>query len=423
MDFNCSSDALFSDIKPEIAYYTSYYETCDNVHETDSLNSSFSDCTTKSQCSEGLSCSSKEQLSRFENKRGRPKAAVIGNLMIEGSNSVSDIKCKFCCRVFPREKSLQAHLRTHTGERPYTCDYPGCSKAFTQSGQLKTHQRLHTGEKPFVCSFAGCGMRFTHANRRCQEHPFLPLSRSDTSVLRPVETNPFQSVAIKEWLERYKKEKKEQQPMKQTENGKTGVDEVENNIHCTPPKKKRAIKNLLKMEDKCKSPLKSLYSETSQWPVRVSPQCSTTPETPKPTKDNLLEMKQELPKKRWLRAAKMEEIMDSCRSLNQTRPTVLVRADPRPMSPPWTPSTPTPELTPSYTSTPKMPAVMPQRCISLITPPDSSRKSQTIEQELSFTTLHRLDEELACPLPCEDDTNFSYPLNLSQNPSSSILFG
>lgn len=51
-----------------------------------------------------------------ENKRGRPRSESLTNLMIEGSTSPSSIKCKFCHRVFPREKSLAAHLRTHTGE-------------------------------------------------------------------------------------------------------------------------------------------------------------------------------------------------------------------------------------------------------------------------------------------------------------------
>lgn len=50
-----------------------------------------------------------------ENRRGRPRSEALTSLMIEGSTSPSAIKCGYCNRVFPREKSLQAHLRTHTG--------------------------------------------------------------------------------------------------------------------------------------------------------------------------------------------------------------------------------------------------------------------------------------------------------------------
>ncbi|KYM99372.1 PREDICTED: uncharacterized protein LOC108776763 [Cyphomyrmex costatus] len=137
-------------------------------------------------------------------RRGRPRADALTNLMKQGSTSPSSIKCSFCNRVFPREKSLQAHLRTHTGERPYPCDYPGCTKAFTQSGQLKTHQRLHTGEKPFLCTVPGCETRFTHANRHCPDHPYANLTRSDDFVLKPVSENTELSYDVSRWLERYK---------------------------------------------------------------------------------------------------------------------------------------------------------------------------------------------------------------------------
>lgn len=51
-----------------------------------------------------------------ENRRGRPRSEALTTLMIQGSTSPSAIKCTYCNRVFPREKSLQAHLRTHTGK-------------------------------------------------------------------------------------------------------------------------------------------------------------------------------------------------------------------------------------------------------------------------------------------------------------------
>ena len=48
-------------------------------------------------------------------------------------------------------------MRTHTGERPYTCDVPGCRYAAAQSGDLKLHMRSHTGERPYACDVHGCG--------------------------------------------------------------------------------------------------------------------------------------------------------------------------------------------------------------------------------------------------------------------------
>lgn len=58
-----------------------------------------------------------------ENRRGRPRSEALPTLMDEGSTSPSAIRCSFCNRVFPREKSLQAHLRTHTGWYCNTIDF------------------------------------------------------------------------------------------------------------------------------------------------------------------------------------------------------------------------------------------------------------------------------------------------------------
>ncbi|XP_063708304.1 zinc finger protein 367-like [Culicoides brevitarsis] len=141
--------------------------------------------------------------SSSSSKRGRPKSETLTNLIIEGKDSPSNIKCKYCSRVFPRDKSLNAHERIHLGVKPYICDYPGCTRAFTQSGQLKTHQRLHTGEKPFKCSEPSCNSRFTHANRHCSLHPYSSLIRCEDSVLDQSYIAE-QNTEVLKWLEKYR---------------------------------------------------------------------------------------------------------------------------------------------------------------------------------------------------------------------------
>lgn len=48
-------------------------------------------------------------------KIGRPRKSEVVLLQAEGESSSSEMKCLVCKRVFPRLKSLEAHMRIHTG--------------------------------------------------------------------------------------------------------------------------------------------------------------------------------------------------------------------------------------------------------------------------------------------------------------------
>ncbi len=98
---------------------------------------------------------------------------VAGTSGVQSGYSLKNkqYQCNTCGIFTQRQRHMEIHVSTHTGEKLCKCDV--CDQAFTFPSDLRQHKLTHTGEKPFKCQhcdYAAAQKKFLNSHMKTH-HP------------------------------------------------------------------------------------------------------------------------------------------------------------------------------------------------------------------------------------------------------------
>ncbi|XP_053692440.1 zinc finger protein 69 homolog [Sabethes cyaneus] len=122
------------------------------------------------------------------------KQTFLAHVLKHRTQKEQRFKCSRCDKVFTTKISLERHLRTHTGERPFKCPY--CSKRFNHQYNFRQHKLLHLDSgKSFRCEH--CPKTFVRSfslKQHLREH--FPGEVASTSEQTHCETVPDNHITV-----------------------------------------------------------------------------------------------------------------------------------------------------------------------------------------------------------------------------------